>query len=101
MSRRVAWSNTAPFGTPVVPLVQTMATGSDGSRSGSGDGGSSSYSAASSDRGSADATPAGGSMPSSTTTTFGVVRSTMLATSAGPSRRLIPVVIAPSRMAAA
>ena len=39
-ARRLSWSNTAPFGSPVVPLVHTTATGSDGAVTGhaAGDG---------------------------------------------------------------
>ena len=33
-ARRLSWSNTAPFGSPVVPLVHTTATGSVGSSTG-------------------------------------------------------------------
>ena len=37
-ARGLSWSKTAPFGRPVVPLVQTTATGSDGWTAGHDDG---------------------------------------------------------------
>ncbi len=46
---RLSWSNTAPFGIPVVPLVHTIATGSCGSSAGSV-GAASAYAGASCER---------------------------------------------------
>jgi hypothetical protein len=86
MAARLSWSKTAPFGRPVVPLVHTIATGSDGSIDGRRAGGPSSHHDAMSS--------------SAVITVRGRACSMIPATSAGPSRRLMPDVIAPRRIAA-
>ncbi len=101
-ARRLPWSNTAPFGSPVVPLVHTTATGSSGIAAGHvGGGGPSAAPAQSLRKRTVPAGPSGAGAPSSTTVTAGRVRSRIEVTSGVPSRRLMPEVIAPSRTAAA
>ena len=100
---RLAWSKTAPLGSPVVPLVHTTATGSSGARSGNtgggGPGGRVAHRRPVEHR--RRPGPAGSGAPSSTTVTAGRVRSRIDRTSGRPRRRLMPEVIAPSRVAAA
>ena len=94
-----AWSYTAPFGAPVVPLVQTMQVGSDGSSLGKRAGGSAANASLSSETGStAPASAASGTAsPSPRTVSAGVVRAKMLVRSATPSRGLMADAIAPTR----
>ena len=96
-----AWSNTAPLGTPVVPLVHTTHAGSESAISGSAAVGAVENAASRSWSRSTvpGLTPDGGSMPSPVTVTTGSVRSRMLACSRGPRRRLMAEVIAPARSA--
>ena len=99
---RASWSNTAPLGSPVVPLVHTTATGSVGDSSGNPGGGGPVMASVTADRRSTSPVgPAGGVASSSTTVTTGRVRSRIDRTSRWPRRRLMPDVIAPSRVAAA
>ena len=101
-ARRLSWSNTAPLGRPVVPLVHTTATGSVGWSSGQAIGAGPSAAARQVARArTVPVGPDGGSSPSSTIVTTGRVRSTMEDTSGAPSRRLTPDVTAPSRAMAA
>ncbi len=92
---------TAPLGTPVVPLVQMMQTGSSADSAGSVPGGSAAKASfsASTGRTRPGSTPSGTRAPSPTTVTAGSVREMMLACSAGPRRRLTAEVIAPTRAA--
>ena len=85
MARRQPWSNTAPLGAPVVPLVHTMATGSSVAIAGRAVNAGSSAAAATS--------------PGSSRVTTGSARSMIERTSDGPSRGLRPVVMAPTRIA--
>ncbi len=100
---RLAWSNTAPLGAPVDPLVQTMATGSWASsphrRAGPCPDASASATLVSTvpDPG-AMASP--GTAAVSTTVTVGWTRAVIEACSALPMRRFSPVVMAPMRAAA-
>ncbi len=79
--------NTAPLGSPVVPDVNTMATGRSGSGASTGAGPSARASAARS--------------AGSSSTTAGSARATRASCSGGASRGLIPAVTAPSLAAAA
>ena len=104
VARRHSWSNTAPLGTPVVPLVHTMATVSVGSactRRASGSPGGASRTTW---RSITCHGPAGigavSARPASVITTLGSARVMMLSTSARPRRGFTPLVIAPSRMTA-
>ena len=100
---RLAWSNTAPLGMPVVPLVQTTATGSCAVRSGHPRGGASYWPDIRSARSITRVRPSGTrSLDSlSSTKRTGAVRSMIEATSPRPIRGLMPDVIAPSRSRAA
>ncbi len=101
---RLAWSKSAPFGLPVVPLVHTTATGSCGARSGHRCGGSPAHHVATSARSITSTPPtAGGNAVASgsVTTSTGAARSRMDAISPAPMRGLIPDVIAPRRSNAA
>ncbi len=99
---RLAWSKTAPLGSPDVPLVQTTATGSCRDSFGHRDGAAPPVALHTVERSStAPDRPACGAAPSSTTVTVGRVRCRMDRASADPSRRLIPEVTAPRRAAAA
>ena len=104
-ARRLAWSNTAPLGTPVDPLVHTMATGSwaSGVRRGAGVW---ARAPAGARARRASTVPACGGIESSgtaavsTTVTAGRTRAVIEACSAAPMRRFMPVVMAPIRAAA-
>ncbi len=100
---RFAWSKTAPLGRPVVPLVHTTATGSDGSGRFTRVGPGPSSAAATSARSTTVPEDPGRVTPSigSTTVTTGWARAVMLSSSAGPRRGFTPLVTAPSAMAAA
>ena len=101
---RLTWSKIAPFGFPVVPLVQTTATGSSGWSSGHDVGGEPGQASRASALSTTGTVVCSGSDPppwASTTTSVGETRSTMDATSAPPSRGLMPEVMAPRRSAAA
>ncbi len=100
---RLAWSNNAPLGCPVVPLVQTTATGSCGDSAGQRGGGAASQAARTSAR---SATGTGGSSgrdaaSGSTTRSTGAARSTMDTISPAPRRGLMPDAMAPRRASAA
>ncbi len=96
---RLAWSKSAPLGLPVVPLVQTTATGSCAARSGHRPGGSPVHVAAMSARSttSTPVTSGTGGAPGSATRSTGAARSMMEATSPAPMRGLMPEAIAPRR----
>ena len=98
MTAIASWSYTAPLGTPVVPLVQTMQAGSVAATSGRSARGSAAKAAGSSAsaRIVPAATPSGSSTPVPTTVTTGSLRSKMLRCSVAPRRTLIAAVIAPA-----
>ena len=91
------------MGWPVVPLVQTTATGSDEASCGQVSGGSSAHQLRTSARVTTSTVPASGGRPASGSSTrrTGAARSTMEATSPAPMRGLMPEVMAPSRSSAA
>ena len=100
------WSNHAPFGSPVVPLVHTMQTGSSGSRCGrSGNAVPACHAAATSalDIITAGVGASGGTakVAASCRSAAGSQRCRMAATSPGPRRVLMPVATAPRRVHAA
>ncbi len=100
---RLRWSKTAPFGTPVDPLVHTTATGS--AAASVANRGARSAAASARSRRSTSCPASGGTAASatrarSTTVTAGRVRAVMEACSAGARRRFTPVVMAPRRAAA-
>ncbi len=103
MAARLAWSNTAPLGWPLVPLVHTTATTSSSCSAGRRRGPPAAATSARSLR-STTLHPSGGGdgnrAGSSQMSNRGATRLNMLATSPGPSLVLIPELIAPRRMAA-
>ena len=86
--------NTAPFGSPVVPEVNTMATGRSGSSGSTGG-------APPDDTSAAPSAASAATSPGSDSTTAGSARATSASCSGGASRGLMPAVIAPSLAAAA